>query len=159
LGTEHVLLGLLHEPGTGLTFVLSRLQLGAGAIRHELSTRLTPATAEQLPRELPMTPRLARALHFADQEALAFEQTSLGSEHVFLGLLREEEGLAAEALSGLGVTLAAARDAVGQGCGREYRGSPLRTEPAPLPPAPAAPALPPASPLALPSVKASQSER
>lgn len=154
LGTEHLLLGLLHEPGAELTFVLSRLQLAAGAIRTELDSRLTPATAEQLPRELPSTPRLVRALHFAEQEALAFEQPALGAEHLLLGLLREDESLAAEALAALGVTLAAARGAVGLGCGREYRGSPVRTEPAPLPPAPPPPVPAPAdTPFALPREK------
>ena len=151
LGTEHVLLGLLHDPSPEVAFVLSQLSLAAGQVRHELSGRLSPSQAEYRPRELPKTPRLARALHFAEQEALAFEQAEVGAEHLFLGLLREEEGVAAEALAAVGVTLAAAREAVGRGCGREYRGSPLRTEPAPAPPAPAPPvALPPAPSVALP---------
>src|SRR5262249_43721523 len=91
LGTEPVRAGPLHEPSGELAFGLSRLQVAAGRIRDELAGRLSPHVAEHLPRELPMTPRLARAMHFAEQEALAFEQAAFGAEHLLLGLLRQEQ--------------------------------------------------------------------
>src|SRR5262249_36861971 len=89
-------------------------------------------------RDVPTTPRLSRVLTLTVEEAAGFGQPHADTEHLLLGLLREPEGVAAEVLAALGVTLEAARAEVARRCGCEYRGGLVQADlpapaPAPLP--------------------------
>lgn len=113
LGTEHILLGLAKE-GTGVAaVVLQRMGLDVQTLREAVERAVKPGP-QPLPRdqELPYTPRAKRVLELALEEARRLHHQYVGTEHLLLGLLREEEGPAAEALADLNVTLDAARSEV-----------------------------------------------
>jgi hypothetical protein len=102
IGTEHVLLGLLAEP-RGIAYE----ELAA----HDVSLDAARDAVEQIigrgstspPGHIPFTPRAKKALELALREALRFGQRNIGTEHVLLGVIRIEEGVAVQALERLGV--------------------------------------------------------
>ena len=87
---EHILLGLLGEPGLAAR-VLGSLEISAENVRAELSALLAPAGAPAAV-EIPLTTRARRALDLARREARALEQDAVRPEHVLLGLIREQAG-------------------------------------------------------------------
>ena len=105
IGTEHILLGLAKE-GCGVAAnVLEALGVDLGQIRTEVEALVKPAP-ESLPKSsMPLTPRARKVLGYAIEEARTLKHNYVGTEHLLLGLLREEEGLAAQVLLNLGLTL------------------------------------------------------
>ena len=87
---EHVLLGLLGEPGLAAR-VLGSLEISAENVRAELSALVAPAGAPAA-LEAALTTRAKRALDLARREARALEQDAVRPEHVLLGLIREQAG-------------------------------------------------------------------
>jgi ATP-dependent Clp protease ATP-binding subunit ClpA len=87
---EHVLLGLLGEPGLAAR-VLGSLEISAENVRAELSALVTPAGAPPV-IEAALTTRAKRALDLARREARALQQDAVRPEHVLLGLIREQAG-------------------------------------------------------------------
>ena len=87
---EHILLGLLGEPGLAAR-VLGALEISAEPVRRELSALVAPAGAPSA-TELPLTTRAKRALDLARREARALRQDTVRPEHVLLGLIREQAG-------------------------------------------------------------------
>ncbi len=104
LGTEHILLGLLHEgEGVGAK-ALVELGLGLGAVRDRVTATIgrgEPGSASGNP---PFTPRAKRVLELALREALEMGHNYIGTEHQLLALLREGEGVAAQVLVASGLT-------------------------------------------------------
>lgn len=119
LGTEHLLLGLLGETEGVSAAVLGRARLEPGALRTRVEAALGPGRrggGELEARgcggsapELPYTSRAKKALEFAMAEAKELRHQYVGTEHLLLGLIREEKGIAAQALEAEGLTLERAR--------------------------------------------------
>jgi ATP-dependent Clp protease ATP-binding subunit ClpC len=111
IGTEHLLLGLIHE-GEGLgAKVLEQLGISLEAARAAVEKAVEPGT-EAPEGHIPFTPRAKKALELSLREALVLKHNYIGTEHILLGILREGEGLAARVLLDLGADLAAARQHV-----------------------------------------------
>jgi ATP-dependent Clp protease ATP-binding subunit ClpA len=111
IGTEHLLLGLLHD-GAGVAFrALTDLGISLEAARDEVKAIIGDSgTAPTGP--LPLTPRTKRALRLAQMEAARSGVTYIGAEHVLLGLVREGDGVAAQVLISLGADLRRVRQQV-----------------------------------------------
>jgi len=125
VGTEHILLGLIHDTGGVGVQVLACFQAESEQIRERLEASLRPGKSTIAMGELPYTSRAKKVLEYAMDEARRMNHSYVGTEHILLGLLREEKGIAAEVLNGLGVTLEPARSEVVRILGS---GSPARGE-------------------------------
>jgi ATP-dependent Clp protease ATP-binding subunit ClpA len=102
IGTEHLLLGLLHE-GEGIGGqVLTSLGLRLDAVRHEVE-EFIGETSSSPSAHMPFTPRAKRSLEYALREALDLQHSYIGTEHMLLGLLREGEGVSTQVLVALHV--------------------------------------------------------
>jgi hypothetical protein len=110
IGTEHVLLGLLQTETGVVPNVLRRLGVDARRVRSEIEKIVGCGPSGHMVSTLPYTPRARKALELARREAS--NQSVVGAEHIFLGLLREGSGVAAVVLKALGVDVRAARDEI-----------------------------------------------
>ena len=114
IGTEHLLLGLIRE-GKGLTSRLfARSRLSFESVRQEIEGRATGREAPVIPHELPFSGETKRALGYAADEADRLRHPYIGTEHLLLGLLRDEQSAAASILASRGMRLAAVREDVVQ---------------------------------------------
>jgi ATP-dependent Clp protease ATP-binding subunit ClpC len=115
IGTEHILLGLIKE-GTGVaTMVLKNLGVDLPQLRLYLEALVKAGPARDLSKmELPFTPGAKQLLHCAINEARGLDQNYVGTEHLLLGMLAENEGLAAQTLMHFGLKLADARKKVAE---------------------------------------------
>jgi ATP-dependent Clp protease ATP-binding subunit ClpC len=105
LGTEHVLLGLV-ALGEGVAAqVLQDLGIDLKKVRREVEKMVGTGDNILLVGEVPFTPRAKKVLELAVQEAQDMGHNYVGTEHLLLGLIREEEGVAAKVLEGLGASL------------------------------------------------------
>lgn len=110
VGTEHLLLGLLREGEGVAAAVVLGLRVDSDALRARAVATLQRGAAHGGdPQRLPFTSRTQAALRLADDEARALHHSYVGTEHLLLGLLREERGIGAQLLVDAGVTLDAAR--------------------------------------------------
>jgi len=113
VGTEHVLLGLLNSPSGIVPNVMRRLGLQNDAVRSEINRLIGPGvTAQRLAASIPYTPRATRALALALEEAKTLNRSQVSPEHIFLGLIKENEGVAGVVLRNLGVDINRARDEI-----------------------------------------------
>jgi hypothetical protein len=105
VGTEHLALGLLHEPHAVASRVMESLGVRLQTAREALEAALGPG-GEALPRDadIPLTPRSNKALTLALREALRMGHNYVGTEHMLLSLLAEGEGTGGATLIGLGIT-------------------------------------------------------
>ena len=127
IGTEHILLGLVRE-GTGVAAnALKTLGADLDRVRHEVEGMLTPGTHEPDSGRLAQAPAAKRVVEYAIEEARLLNHRYVGSEHLLIGLLREQDGVAARALMNLGVRLHDARQAVADLLGE----APPEAEPSP----------------------------
>jgi ATP-dependent Clp protease ATP-binding subunit ClpC len=121
IGTEHLLLGLLHE-GHGIAAqALTALGMDQEAVRQRVIGIV--GRGDQNPSgHIPFTPRAKKVLQLALREALQFGHNYIGTEHILLGLVREGDGVAAQVLTGMGAELGRVRrevtDLLGQQPGR-----------------------------------------
>jgi ATP-dependent Clp protease ATP-binding subunit ClpC len=106
--TEHVLLGLLRED-RALTSVVLPAAKTIDAIRKEIEERATLRYKSSTSVDLPLTNEAKRVLAYAAEEADRFEHKHIGSEHLLLGLLREDGAFAAQLLTSQGLSLDRAR--------------------------------------------------
>jgi len=99
IGTEHVLLGLLHDGAGAATSTLSSLRISGESIRQQVEEIVGcghgPVPNEQ---QIPLTPRALRSLQLSRPEALRLGDHHLGTEHVLLGLIAEGDGVAGQVL-------------------------------------------------------------
>ncbi len=112
VGTEHVLIGILDEGGNLAVKVLANLDVDADDLRAELRASMGPASKRTAEGHLPFTPLAKRALELTAKEALRLGHNYIGSEHLLLGLLATEEGLASKVLRRMGIELHTTRLAV-----------------------------------------------
>ena len=105
IGTEHVLLGLIKE-GSGIAAnVLKNLGVDLSKVGFEVEKLLRNGPRMDWIGELPQTPRAKKVIEYAMEEARNLNHNYVGSEHILLGLLREQEGVAAQVLMNLGLRL------------------------------------------------------
>jgi ATP-dependent Clp protease ATP-binding subunit ClpC len=110
VGTEHILLGLIREGEGVAAAVLMNLNVDLDQVQERTEEQVRKGKAGVPSGELPYTSRAKKVLEFAVAEARELSHSYVGTEHLLLGLLREEKGVAAQVLESLGVTLEAARE-------------------------------------------------
>jgi ATP-dependent Clp protease ATP-binding subunit ClpC len=113
VGTEHMLLALLDERELGAAGLLQRLGVDLDRLHRRVAPSVKPGKSSAV-REPRYTSRAQVALELADAEAGALHQEVVQPEHLLLGLLREERGIAAQSLRKSGVTLERARNEMRQ---------------------------------------------
>ncbi len=105
IGTEHLLLGLI-ALGQGVAVsVLEKMGLDLETMRLEVEKSVGQGPETQTVGTLPMTPRAKKVLALAQAEAQGLNHSYVGTEHILLGLLREDEGVAARVLKNLNVDI------------------------------------------------------
>jgi hypothetical protein len=113
IGTEHILLGLIHE-GEGIAYLaLTELGISLDAVRAQVEAEIGQGS-EAPGGHIPFTPRAKKVLELSLREALQLGHNYIGTEHILLGLIREGEGVAAQVLVGLGAGLDRVRGQVVQ---------------------------------------------
>jgi ClpA/ClpB-like protein len=113
IGTEHILLGLIHEGEGVAARALTALDISLEAVRAEV-TEIVGRGGDQPGGHIPFTPRAKKVLELSLREALAFGHNYIGTEHILLGLIREGEGVAAQVLVKLGASFDRVRQQVVQ---------------------------------------------
>ncbi len=111
IGTEHILLGLLEE-GSGVAASVLKNLCSRDNIRIAVTKLVTRGVGHTAMGQLPFTPRAKKVLELSLLEASDLGHTYIGTEHLLLGLIRENEGIAAQALEVNGVLLEDVRDEV-----------------------------------------------
>lgn len=112
VGTEHILLGLSAIEGTVSHKILSNLGVSFRKVRQEIEKMVGIGDTIMLLGEIPFTPRAKKVLEFSVEESQMLGTEHIGTEHILLGLIREEEGMAGKILANLGLNLDAVRDTV-----------------------------------------------
>ena len=103
---EHVLLGLLREPESIAIKSLRNLKVDLDKLKMELETSMAKSSSNtKLYGQIPSSPRVQRLIAFSAEEAKAFGHNYIGTEHLLLGLLREENGIAYNVLTSFGIEL------------------------------------------------------
>ncbi|MCM2422117.1 Clp protease N-terminal domain-containing protein [Streptomyces sp. RKAG293] len=111
IGTEHILLGLIHEgEGVGVK-VLESLGISLEAVRQEVEEMIGQGQ-QRLSDAIPFTPRAKKVLELSLRESLTLNHNYIGTEHILLGLIREEKGVAAQVLANHGAHLDMVRQQV-----------------------------------------------
>lgn len=109
--TGHMLLGLVRESDSVAGKIIEGMGIDLSAIRKSVEKRLTRGPGH-VGQDMQLTPRAKRAIDLAYEEARELNNNYIGTEHLIVGLFREGEGAAAEALRECGVTLEALRQKV-----------------------------------------------
>ncbi|MBT7256508.1 MAG: AAA family ATPase, partial [Planctomycetaceae bacterium] len=112
IGTEHVLLGLVKEGSGVAANVLKNLDVDLRKIRLEVEKLVQSGPEMVTMGKLPQTPRAKKVLEYSMEEARSLNHNYVGTEHILLGLLREQEGVAAQVLMNLGMKLEDVREEV-----------------------------------------------
>jgi ATP-dependent Clp protease ATP-binding subunit ClpA len=111
IGTEHILLGLIHEGEGVAAKALESLGISLDAVRQQVEEII--GQGQQAPSgHIPFTPRAKKVLELAQREARALGHAYVGTEHILLGLIREGDGVAAQVLVNLGADLNRVRQQV-----------------------------------------------
>ncbi|MCG3129015.1 MAG: Negative regulator of genetic competence ClpC/MecB [Phycisphaerae bacterium] len=112
IGTEHILLGLVKE-GSGVgANVLKNLEVDLRRVRLEVEKLVKSGPEMVTMGKLPQTPRAKKVIEYAIEEARNLNHNYVGTEHLLLGLLREQDGVAAQVLMNLGLKLEDVREEV-----------------------------------------------
>jgi ATP-dependent Clp protease ATP-binding subunit ClpA len=112
IGTEHLLLGLLDDPGSVAALALDRFEMTLDGTREEVIARVGKGKKQAPSGHIPFTPRAKKVLELALREALALHHNYIGTEHILLGVLREGDGVGAQILQAHAGDLLAVRTAV-----------------------------------------------
>jgi ATP-dependent Clp protease ATP-binding subunit ClpC len=111
IGTEHILLGLVHEGEGVAAKAMAAMEISLEAVRQEVEEII--GRGQQAPSgHIPFTPRAKKVLELSLRESLQLGHDYIGTEHILLGLLREGEGVAAQVLVRLGADLNRVRQQV-----------------------------------------------
>ena len=111
IGTEHILLGLIHEGEGVAARALESLGISLEAVRQQVEEII--GQGQQAPSgHIEFTPRVKKVLELSLREAKALGHNYIGTEHILLGLIREGEGVAAQVLVKLGADLSRVREQV-----------------------------------------------
>jgi hypothetical protein len=113
VGTEHLLLGIIRDGDGAAATVLKNLHIHLDQTRRHIEQTVKRGKAARtVNRDLPYTLRAKKVLEFAMSEARELHHSYVGTEHLLLGLLREEQGIAAQALFDASLTLESTRKEV-----------------------------------------------
>jgi len=104
IGTEHILLGLIHEGEGVAAKALESLGISLEAVRNQVEEIIGQGGTSPS-GHIPFTPRAKKVLELSLREALQLGHNYIGTEHILLGLIREGEGVAAQVLVKLGADL------------------------------------------------------
>ncbi len=111
IGTEHILLGLIHEGEGVAAKALESMSISLEAVREQVEEII--GQGQTVPTgHIPFTPRAKKVLELSLREALQMNHSYIGTEHILLGLIREGEGVAAQVLIKLGADLNRVRNTV-----------------------------------------------
>ncbi|MDG4832544.1 ATP-dependent Clp protease ATP-binding subunit [Solwaraspora sp. WMMD1047] len=136
IGTEHILLGLIHEGEGVAAKALESLGISLEGVRQQVEEII--GQGQQAPSgHIPFTPRAKKVLELSLREALQLGHNYIGTEHILLGLIREGEGVAAQVLVKLGADLNRVRQQVNQLLAGDQGGQPA-TPGRPAAPSPSA---------------------
>jgi ATP-dependent Clp protease ATP-binding subunit ClpA len=113
VSTEHLLLGICREGDTTASKILASLGCSGELIRAALETQL-PREAAHPSQDMTLTPRAKRVIDLAYEEATLIADGFIGTEHLLLGLIREEQGLAGRVLAKFGIGIQNAREKLGE---------------------------------------------
>lgn len=105
IGTEHLLLGLIEDDSSMVGHVLRTFGMDAAKVRREIERLVQRGPQPVGAGAPPLTPRSKRALEYAAVEAHLMDEKQVGPEHILLGLFRERDGVAGQALQNLGLEL------------------------------------------------------
>jgi ATP-dependent Clp protease ATP-binding subunit ClpC len=111
IGTEHILLGLIHEHDGVAAKALDSLHISLEAARQQVEQIIGQGLAAPT-GHIPFTPRAKKVLELSFREARQLDHNYIGTEHILLGLIREGEGVGAEVLQRLGADLNRVRQSV-----------------------------------------------
>ncbi len=109
LGTEHLFLAILREEDSLPIIILKKMGLSPEELRIEVERNLPSGLGVPTFGDIPFTPRAKKVLELAVEEARLLGHSYIGSEHLLIGLIREEEGIAGKILRSLGANLLSAR--------------------------------------------------
>ncbi|MBI4698428.1 MAG: ATP-dependent Clp protease ATP-binding subunit, partial [Nitrospirae bacterium] len=109
LGTEHLLLAILREEDSLPVVILKKMGLSVDELRIEIERNLPTGTNVLTFGDIPFTPRAKKVLELAVEEARLLGHSYIGSEHLLIGIIREDEGIAGKILRSLGANLLSAR--------------------------------------------------
>ncbi|MFO1053126.1 MAG: ATP-dependent Clp protease ATP-binding subunit [Planctomycetota bacterium] len=123
IGTEHILLGLVQEGSGVAANVLKNMSIDLEKVRHEVEKIVKTGPSMVTMGQLPFTPRAKKVLELSVEEASQLNHNYIGTEHLLLGLIRENEGIAAQVLTNLGVKLDEVREEVLEFLGASDSGS------------------------------------
>ncbi len=112
IGTEHILLGLIKEGSGVAANVLKNLDIDLRKIRLEVEKLVQSGPDMVTMGKLPQTPRAKKVIEYSMEEARNLNHNYVGTEHILLGLLREQEGVAAQVLMNPGLKLEDVREEV-----------------------------------------------
>ena len=112
IGTEHILLGLIKEGSGVAANVLKNLDVDLRKIRLEVEKLVQSGPDMVTMGKLPQTPRAKKVIEYSMEEARNLNHNYVGTEHILLGLLREQEGVASQVLMNLGLKLEDVREEV-----------------------------------------------
>jgi len=113
VGPEHLLLGLVREDDNMAARILDRLGVKPEAVREGVQARLQPGEGKT-GKDMQLTPAAKQVVDGAYEEARQLDDNYIGAEHLLLGMLREQAGIAPEVLAGLGVTPGAVQERLQQ---------------------------------------------
>jgi ATP-dependent Clp protease ATP-binding subunit ClpC len=132
VGTEHILLGLIREGEGVAAAVLTNLNVDLDDIQQKIEETVKKGKATSAPGpDLPYTSRAKKVLELAMTEARELNHSYVGTEHLLLGLLREEKGIAAQVLTDAGVTLEQSRAETLRLLGSDMPATPQSAAPTP----------------------------
>ena len=111
IGTEHILLGLVHEGEGVAATALESLGISLAVVRQQVE-EIIGEGQQAPPAHIPFTPRAKKVLELSQQEARQLGHNYIGTEHILLGLIREGDGVAAQVLVQVGADLNRVRQQV-----------------------------------------------
>lgn len=112
LGTEHLILAILREDDSIPAVILKKMGLSIDEIRFEIESNLSVGSNLLTFGDIPFTPRAKKVLELSIEEARLLGHNYIGSEHLLLGLIRDEEGIAGKILRNMGASILGARQMV-----------------------------------------------
>jgi ATP-dependent Clp protease ATP-binding subunit ClpC len=112
IGTEHILLGLLREEEGLAARVLESLDVTVEEVRAQVKRLVGEGGEEIVTGQIPFTPRAKKVLELALREALSLKHSYIGPEHILLGVVRENDGVAARILLDLGADAETVRNEI-----------------------------------------------
>ena len=122
MGSEHILLGITSLEESVAARALKSLNVDLRKLRSKIEEAAPQGDSMMLLGEIPFTPRAKKVLEYAVEEAQKMGHSYIGTEHILLGLIREEEGIGARILQHMGVKFNAVRDEILAILGDEEKG-------------------------------------